>query len=283
MKRTSLRGAASVLALGVVAGCATLPAGPTTEPSFAPLTDTSPTGTGTPLEFVACDREPADPASTNLRPNALTATDRALAGDLAEQIPDGTLVVEHAVDLTIPDGEIGFGNGYEAATATVPATRTVSDATVTAPVTLQVLDSPSSGRRVAFVEVRVSPEPPVRWAEEPALGFGTDGGDGGVVATADAPATGTDADFAQIDAYIDAFYPDGDSASGTVCVLREAAGTVDAVLFSAGWGDGGYPTYLGYGADGDVVSVVSHGFVVPWVLSGLPGEPPAIEGEESTG
>ncbi|WP_370521018.1 DUF4241 domain-containing protein [Cellulomonas sp. H30R-01] len=49
---------------------------------------------------------------------------------------------------------------------------------------------------------------------------------------------------------------------------------VDAVVFSAGYGDGGYPTFLGYDADGVVVSAVSYGGVLPWALSGLPGTPP---------
>ena len=55
----------------------------------------------------------------------------------------------------------------------------------------------------------------------------------------------------------------------------DVAGKVDAVLFATGFGDGGYPTFLGRDAKGEVVSVVHDSLVVPWSVSGLPGTAPA--------
>ncbi|WP_456785720.1 DUF4241 domain-containing protein [Cellulomonas sp. P5_C5] len=226
--------------------------------------------------FVACGREPADPSVTNLRPSELTPTERAAVQDWGYgPLPDGRMVVEHVTDLTLPAGLLGFGDGFEASIGALGGERLreVAAPGTTAPVSLAVLDSPTSGRRVAFLEVRVAPQPPVRWEEVPSLGFGTDGGDGGVLApgSLDEPAAASDATFERIEV----MYPDSDSASGNVCVLRSTRDHVDGVVFSSGWGDGGYPTFLGYDSAGQVVSVVSYGFVIPWELSGLPGTGPA--------
>lgn len=226
--------------------------------------------------FAACGREPADPAATNLRPSELAPADRAAVQEWEYgPIPDGRMVVEHVTDLTLPAGLLAVGNGYEASVGGLAGDllQELAAPGTTAPVSLAVLDSPSSGRRVAFVEVRLAPAAPVRWEEEPGLGFVTDGGDGGVLApdSRDEPAAPDAAAFE----WIEAMHPDGDSTAQHVCVLRSTSGGVDGVVFSAGYGDGWYPTYLGYDAAGQVVSVVSDGFVVPWALSGLPGTPPA--------
>ncbi|MDC7122664.1 DUF4241 domain-containing protein [Cellulomonas fimi] len=243
---------------------------PVVDPSAAP------SSTGPVATFTACGREAPAASSTNLRPSALTDADRAaVAGWAGGPVPDGRLVLEHAAALPLPAGLLGFGNGYEASTGALrdDVLRELAPAGTTADVTLAVLDSPSVGRRVAFVEVHLADGTPVRWREEPALGFGTDGGDGGVYAPAyrGAPAASDDAAF---DA-IEAVFPDGDASAGHVCAVRSTENGVDAVVFSAGYGDGGYPTFLGYDADDEVVSAVSYGFVLPWALSGLPGTPPS--------
>ncbi|GIG21252.1 hypothetical protein Cch01nite_19760 [Cellulomonas chitinilytica] len=262
----------ALLLVVLVGGCASIADEPQTlEPTPSSSVE-QPT-------FAACDREAADPSSTNLRPSVLSAAELAIVAAWDDGwAPDGQLVVEHATDLLLPAGQIGFGNGYEASTGWVESQRVAPDGT-TAPVSLAVLDSPSSGRRVAFVEVRVSPAPPVRWDEVPDLGFVTDGGDGGVLALPSGEPPFVE-DQAAFDA-IEAMYPGGDSASGTVCVLRSVGAVVTGVQFSAGWGDGGYPTFLGYDDTDRVVSAVSYGAVLPWSLSGLPGVPP--EGIDGVG
>lgn len=225
--------------------------------------------------FSACSRDTASPGTSFLRP-----TGPGAPGWPAE-LADGRLVVEHVADLTLTGGWLAAGNGFEAAFGGVRGVR-VADATVDAVVNLGVLDSPSAGRRVAFAELRLGDGPPVVWQEEPALGFVTDGGDGGFVALGGPeprPGGGDPAAEEQgIDDYVEAFYPGGDSGSGHVCVLRGPPdGPADGFLFSAGWGDGGYPTFLGRSADGEVVSVVSYGYVLPWEVGGMPGAPPPVE------
>ncbi|MGV8978363.1 MAG: DUF4241 domain-containing protein [Cellulomonas sp.] len=143
-----------------------------------------------------------------------------------------------------------------------------------------VLDSVSAGRLVAFVEIRLDSEAPVRWVSERRLGIGTDGGDGGFLALGASPGHLDDAAAgAAIDASFAAFFPDSKNyVTWQQCVVRSTGAQVDGVLFSTGWGDGCYPAYLGQSAGGDVVSVVLFGGVLPWNLSGLPGEaPPADE------
>ena len=264
---------AVLLALGLVAaGAGRTPGGVPAEPVGGPLG-----GASLPVitpSFTPCGTSEAQPARTNLRPRTLSAADAHVDPERFGAIPvDGALVVEDVGDLVLTDGVLDAGNGYEVGyAATVEPDVQVSDATVTAPVAVAVLDTTSSGRRVAAVEVRVGSGTPVRWEVEPDLSFGTDGGDGGFLATRGLP-TGAEVDGW---GFIEAFYPDGDSASGIVCVLRRtsAGGPVDGVLFSTGWGDGGYPVLLGRAADGAVVSVVCWTGIVPWEWSGLAGEAP---------
>ena len=222
------------------------------------------------MSFRACTREPADPSSTNLHARDITNDTLKSGGPYdVSRVPTGRMNLEHASDLVLTDGTIGAGNGYEAASAIAPQVPITRPGTV-APVTLAVLNSPRAGRRVAFLEVRLSATPPVRWDEDNRFGIGTDGGDGGFVTGA--KDTGDDL----VDLYVEAWFPGGNSASGNVCVLRTPRGGArpDAVLFSTGYGDGGYPTLVGRDANGVAVSLVSYGFVVPWRLSGLPGRPP---------
>ncbi|GEA89259.1 DUF4241 domain-containing protein [Cellulomonas cellasea] len=228
------------------------------------------------IVFSACPRDRALPGESFLRPAGPEA-----AG-WPDELADGRLVVEHVADLTLVDGWLASGSGFDAAYGGIASVR-VADSTVEAAIALGVMDSPSSGRRVAFAELRLGEDPPVAWDEEVHLGFGTDGGDGGFVAsgTPVVPAVAwDDADPASVPAdYLEAFYPEGRDDFSTVCVLRgPAGGPADGFLFSSGWGDGGYPTFLGRSADGDVVSVVSYGYVLPWELSGLPGHPPRPQG-----
>jgi hypothetical protein len=151
----------------------------------------------------------------------------------------------------------------------------VASEPVTAPVTLAVINGPNFGRRVAFLEVQVRSATPVRWVEAPTLGIVTDGGDGAFIRGG---ALGSDGSDDDITSYVGAFYPDGDSTSGNVCVLAVTrAGDVDSVIFSTGIGDGSYATLAGYDEAGEIVSLVSYGGLVPWSASGLPGTPPPAD------
>ena len=224
--------------------------------------------------YTACVRAAADPASTHLRPVAMidSSNDK---DDVGGAIPHGTVRLEHATDLVLSDRRLGAGSGYAAATGTPDGEITVAKGPVTAPVTLAVLDSPTGGRLVAYVEVRVRATAPVSWRLEDKLAIGTDGGDGGFVR---GTAARVEPGAGEVNDYVDAFYPHGNSASGNVCVLGMASnGQADSVLFSTGYGDGGYPTFVGTDAHGDIASVVSFGFILPWSDSGLPGPAPRYD------
>lgn len=228
----------------------------------------SPTSTVLTYRYKACTRKPPAPGSTHLR-----ASDLPVSGTVV--VRGSTLALEHATDLVLLDGTVRSGAGYDGATGGGGESLRVSQDPVTAPVTLAVIDSPSAGRRVAFLEVQVRPTAPVRWVEEPKLGIVTDGGDGAFIRGG---ALGIGGDEDPVDAYVDAFYPGGDNESGNVCVLTlTRAGDVDSVMFSTGIGDGGYPTFVGYDAAGEIVSLVSYGGLVPWSASGLPGAPPPAD------
>jgi hypothetical protein len=134
---------------------------------------------------------------------------------------------------------------------------------------VSVLASEQSGRRVAFVEARLGADPPVRWEESENLFVLTDGGDAGYLAASTAlPPSDLNA---AADSMVESVFADDG-----VCALRRGGdGVVDGVVTTIGWGDGWYPVYLGRAADGTVVSVVTRGLITPWEWSGLPGAPPA--------
>ncbi|WP_158609686.1 DUF4241 domain-containing protein [Cellulomonas triticagri] len=228
------------------------------------------------MVFEPCGRTPATPERSTLRPRDLTAADADVDPHRFGRIPvDGDLVVEDVGDLLLTDGVLGAGPGYAGMVAAGDGSLTVAPGTITAPVSLQVLDSTESGRRVAFVEVRVGDGTPVAWTDSEDVGVVTDGGDAAVFAPVGAP----DSTFWDMDpvihASIAAQLDDSDGASG-VCALRRpaAGGPVDAVLTAIGWGDGWYPVVVGTDAAGEVVSVVVDGMITPWEWSGLPGTPP---------
>lgn len=291
---TARAGVAAVLALGLTA-CGSSPetppwggSSPTPEQVGAGWTvdgedpgggapqeqDPAPAPTGPAPRFVPCRTGAADRGSTHLRP--VREVTRALARSVpGEDIPEGTVTLLHAGDLVLTDGRLGAGNGYEAATGGgIGEPVRVAPGRVVAPVTLAVIDGPQTGRRVAFAEVRVGEGTPVSWAFSPDLSIVTDGGDGGFF-PAGLPLV--DGDDSWIDGYVNAFEAGTRDGTEGVCVQRLPASgtTVESVLFSTGYGDGQYPTYLGRDATGAVVSVVHTGLVLPWGFSGLPGPKPA--------
>jgi hypothetical protein len=264
LRRLTTTGGALALVL-IATGC-----GSSTKTASAPAVLGSSSLSQVAVHFAACPRSPVDPSTTNLVSREITAGTLASGGPYdVSNVPAGTLELEHVANLRLGDGHLGAGAGAEAAYGATEPVRVARAGTV-APVTVAVLNSARSGRRVAFVEIKLAPEPPVRWVEATHLVIGTDGGDGGfnaggvIATTEDATAKG----------YRAAYSPG--KHDGTVCVLRTvvSSGITDSVLFSTGYGDGAYPTELGYDSSGKIVSLVSYGFVVPWRLSGLPGTPP---------
>lgn len=230
---------------------------------------------GPPIRYQPCQGRPAAHTTTNLRPVA-RIDETKTADPFVGRIPLGTVRLEHAGDLVLTDGQLMAGSGFDAATGTEQQKVRVAREPITAPVTLAVLDTAKGGGGVAFVEVRIKSNPPVSWEEENLLGIGTDTADGGFWSGAAAPSV---ADEQTMNGYLDAInafeLPNGKGPN--VCVVGGAAGgVVDRVLFSIGY-DGGYPTFVGRDAQGDIASVVSFLYLLPWSYSGLPGKAPAFD------
>jgi hypothetical protein len=189
----------------------------------------------------------------------------------------GPVRLEHAVTLHLPTGSLFGGPGADAVWASSTSGAdpfAVADGPVDADVTVAVWD-PGDGGRVAWLELSFADTAVVRWVSVRALDIVTDGGDGGFW-SAVAPPVDIDPDGTLppgelgtvFDAYLAAAYPAGGPAPH--CLVRATDGVEDGVVFSTGIGDGGYPTYAGYDADGRVVSVLSDGGM-PWETAGVSG------------
>jgi len=222
--------------------------------------------------FDSCTLEPADPTRTWLRPSEITPAVKAqLAGWPGGDFPEGTISVQHALDLTLPAGSVDAGNGFDGIEGVTSDALVLADGRVDAAVNIAILDVGGGGQLVPFVELYVADEEPVRWAEDVDLAIVTDGGDGAFIAPRSAG--DQDVDLEHMDTIIDLAFTDSPRRT-PYCTVRTFDGVPDAVVFPTGYGDGYYPTILGYGASGAVVDLVSFGHVVPWKLSGLPGTPP---------
>lgn len=128
-------------------------------------------------------------------------------------------------------------------------------------------------RRTAALELVVRDEPVVRWelaltgeqdlsslGEDEYFGYGVDAGTG---ALADLVAVRALAawDFDRLDeVFIPAQMPPAPAAIGAV--TDEATGA-NVVTVSSGWGDGCYPTFIGYTVKGDIAAFVTDFMVVP--------------------
>ncbi|OKJ09083.1 DUF4241 domain-containing protein [Kitasatospora sp. CB01950] len=128
----------------------------------------------------------------------------------------------------------------------------------------------SSDTRIAAAMLRIADRPAVRW--QPALSEGQDHGrlgagdffgygvDAGTGCFLDASAVGPIGELVERDAdpVIDAVH---DARHRPATVTDPASGH-SMVAFTTGWGDGHYPTWVGYAADGRLVGFVSEFFVV---------------------
>ena len=234
--------------LSLVAGCGTVMGGSTAALPPPPSQDvasgsvatpiptaTTPTPTLLPVRFGPCGHQSAREGTTNLRVEKVTAKN--------SDLPPGrwTVRLKHVTRLRLPGGKVAAGNGYEALTGGQTFV-TVADGTVTADVTMAVVEG-GGDSRVAFVELRLGPGRPVSWVSQPVLDIVTDGGDGGFVSAA-AQAPYPD-EQALIDHYVDALSSSdarvassacpatrqsrtascSPPASGTVATRRTSAGT----------------------------------------------------------
>lgn len=107
----------------------------------------------------------------------------------------------------------------------------------------------------------------VAW-DDVEFGYGTDGGQGGIISnTLIEAAAGHNSD----DYFIETTFED----EIEIHDLDGSPGN-DAIVFSNGWGDGGFPMVRGRDANGDVVAFVVFDFRYPWRLM-FPDVPPPAD------
>ena len=225
------------------------------------------------MGFRACEETPAAPGTTHLQ-----AFDRVGLPPYSPDLPglSGPVLVRHVVTLPLPTGSVLAGAGYDAVQGSQGYGSdpfVVSDGPVDAQVTASIWE-PGDDRRVAWLELSFGDADPVRWETVDGLGIVTDGGDGGFWSpTARSAEPSEDAgDLGPaFDAYTAAAFPEGGPSPS--CVVRSTDGVEDGIVFGTGIGDGGYPTYAGRDADGNVVALLNDGGM-PWASAGVPGTPP---------
>lgn len=146
------------------------------------------------------------------------------------------------------------------------------------PVELAVADAGESGQRVALARLLLSPAPAVRWAmavtdEQDAttlngdevFGYGVDAGTGAFVDAAVPAWLATEYPSSNYDAYAtlqDDWQRRGEAAAETLGIpygfaLIERLGQGDVAMFSSGWGDGHYASWVGYDAADHPVAIVT--------------------------
>jgi len=179
-------------------------------------------------------------------------------------------------DVTFPTGEV-VGCDPLAADDAEPFTVRVAPGAYPLRAWVAVLyrDGAEQQRRVAALQLVIRDEPAAWW--EPALVAGNDpsvlgeneffgyGVDAGTGTLADMTAVRALAgwDYEQVeDVYIPAEIPLRPVPGVAGAVTDEPSGA-NVILVSPGWGDGAYPTFVGYAAPGEVSSFVTDFMVVP--------------------
>lgn len=146
------------------------------------------------------------------------------------------------------------------------------------PVDLAVADTGAGGQRIALARLLISSRPPVRWemarteGQDPAtlktgeqFGYGVDAGTGAFV---DAAVPGwlartyPPADPQSYMAVVEAWQTRGEAEGPRRgipygFVLVEPLGPGGAAMFSSGWGDGFYASWVGYDGQGQPAVVVT--------------------------
>jgi hypothetical protein len=146
------------------------------------------------------------------------------------------------------------------------------------PVDLAVADAGESGRRVALARLLLSPAPAVRWAMavtdeqdvttlrgDDVFGYGVDAGTGAFVDAAIPAWLETEyppSDFERYAALQDDWQSRGEAAAESLGIpygfaLIARLGPGDAAMFSSGWGDGHYASWVGYDANDLPVAIVT--------------------------
>ena len=141
------------------------------------------------------------------------------------------------------------------------------------PVLVAVAKLPDGDERIAFARVQLSDQPTVRWTAatcpgedspkpdpDERFGYGVDSGLGAFVAS-----EAIEALQEEIPDHMDyVIRRMGETTRSTWCWARARGECGNGIIFSSGYGDGLYTTYLGYDADGAVTALLTSFDVVAW-------------------
>jgi hypothetical protein len=183
-----------------------------------------------------------------------------------------------APDVTMPTGQVvgcdalTTGGWAEPFTVSVPA----GTYPLRAWVAVLYTGGAEWQRRVAALQLVVTGEPAARWemalvsGQDPSTlgdgefyGYGVDAGTG-TLADVVALRALADWDYERLDdVYIPAQYPLAPVPGGIISAVTDEPSGANVVAVSSGWGDGAYPTFIGYTAEGAVASFVTDFMVVP--------------------
>lgn len=146
------------------------------------------------------------------------------------------------------------------------------------PIDLAVADAGNSGQRVALARLLLSPAPAVRWVmavtdeqdvttlnDDEIFGYGVDAGTGAFVDAAVPAWLAAEyppSDFERYSTLQDNWQTRGENTAESLgiphgFVLIERLGQGDAAMFSSGWGDGHYASWIGYNSDDLPVTIVT--------------------------
>jgi len=217
-----------------------------------------------------------------------TVSSMAYTPDLDRLLTDGgvfrdehaTFVIEpHLVgDVVLPTGQVVGCDPLVSADSQPPFTVTVAPGSYALRAWVAVLyqtERVEWQRRVAALELVIRPEAAARWelalidgndpdelTGDEFFGYGVDAGTG-TLADLTAIRALADWDYDRIeDVYIPAVFPERPVPGAIGAVTHEQTGA-NVITASSGWGDGAYPTFIGYTAQGDVASFVTDFLVVP--------------------
>ncbi|MFJ9696030.1 DUF4241 domain-containing protein [Kitasatospora sp. NPDC101183] len=206
--------------------------------------------------------------------------DRLFALGSTYDCPDdgtATVIALPAAELPLPSGTVGVCDPFDLDGTACPALPETA-LPGTYPVTLSVVEITTTAqlryREVAAAHLQLRGEPAVRW-ELTAAATGREQ----VEALGDTEFLGYGVDSA-VGCFLDAHAAQalhtalGPRREALVRALEAASGTEPAVVtdpttgaglvaFPSGRGDGLYPTWAGYGADGQPVALVTEFFILP--------------------
>ncbi len=188
-------------------------------------------------------------------------------------------------EVRIASGRVILADPFLMSTQNLPLTVEVPPGRY--PVDLAVADAGESGQRVALARLLISTEPAVKWSlavteeQDPRtlkaddiFGYGVDAGTGAFI-DASVPTWLEEqyppSNFQAYEAVTDDWQTRGEAAAEPLGIpygfaLIETLGPGDAAMFSSGWGDGYYASWIGYDANGAPVAVVTDFAVITAVI-----------------